>query len=604
MKQKIRRLFTLFLSFVLLMSLMSPAMGMLATAAEQTETEAADLRVGILSDVHLGFVWNESLQTPRFKKALEAFKDMGVDAIIVAGDLQDRSGEDTLEQQKAWMEEFAATWFSVFPANSGVEPVFIYGNHDVDLIAAQYWPQSLGEYTDAFIKEINGYQFVGVNNGKEDLAVVDAYIAQAAEQSQDKPFFYIQHCPLYQSVAYSDYYSSYNLTYRNSGHQNLKDYSNAVAFHGHTHVPLTDERSIWQGDDWSEGKYTAINTATLNYAASYSRVSESNTTVMPMNGSTVSAGQVQHGMYMTVSGSEVSIDRYSFYEDTPVKIGVTWSFDACDEDDRPYTYDDRYAAAVAPVFAEGAAVTVDEVTDDSVTVTFPAASLATDGNGDMIHSYLVEAVDPVTGKLAASNGILSQYHIDNSSRFSDSYTVSVSGLEQGRTYAVNVYAREFFQKKSEPLTVTVTTTGTAQPGQAGDVNGDGAINADDLTLLQAICAGTAENTQWSDVDGNCVTETADLAALENLLAGKKAVSEDPAEDVLGASTVTRHWNFSGSDWDVALQSAVTKDGSGVALKVASTTAAGYPFVEVLFDEPQDWSDMNVLEFDTLFDTFF
>lgn len=602
MKQKIRRLVTLVLSFVMLLSLISPAVGMLVNAAEQTEGQTADLRVGILSDVHLGYHWDKEVQTPRFQKALTVFKDMGVDAIVISGDLQDVDGEGTMDEQKAWMEEFAEVWFTVFPADSGVEPVFIYGNHDVDLIAAKYWPESLGKYTDAFIKEIKGYQFVGVNNGKEDLAIVDEYIAQAAAASEGKPFFYVQHCPLYQSVVQSDYYSAYSQSFRGAGHQNLKNYANAVAFHGHTHVPLTDERSIWQGDDWSDGKYTAINASTLNYAGTYARVSDTNTATMDVNGKEIAHTQTQQGMYMTVSGSQVSIDRYSFYEDTPVKIGATWSFDACDENDRPYTYDGRYAAATAPEFAQGAEITVDNVTDNAVTVSFPAASLATDGNGDMIQSYLAEVVDPVTGKVVASNGVLTEYHIDNSSRFADNYIICVTGLEQGRTYEVNVYAREFFQKKSAPLSVTVTTTGTAQPGQAGDVNGDGAVNADDMTLLQAICAGTAENTQWSDVDGNYITETADLAALENLLAGNKAVSEDPAVDVLGASTYTVNQSFSGSNWNVALQSAVTREGKGVALKVASTTAAGWPFVEVLFDEPQDWSDKNVLEFDTLFDT--
>ena len=65
-KQKIRRLFSLFLSMVMLLTLMCPAMGILVSA-EQPAAEAADLRVGILSDVHLGYHWDKEVQTPRFK---------------------------------------------------------------------------------------------------------------------------------------------------------------------------------------------------------------------------------------------------------------------------------------------------------------------------------------------------------------------------------------------------------------------------------------------------------------------------------------------------------------------------------------------------------
>ena len=53
--------------------------------------------------------------------------------------------------------------------------------------------------------------------------------------------------------------------YLSHGHREVpKMVPGTVYLTGHTHVPLTDERSIWQGDDWSEGKYTAINAATLD----------------------------------------------------------------------------------------------------------------------------------------------------------------------------------------------------------------------------------------------------------------------------------------------------------------------------------------------------
>lgn len=603
MKQKIKRLFALFLSLAMLLPMISLDLGMLVSAEEEAVAETPDLRVGIMSDVHIGFLWDEKIQTIRFKKVLEFYKSMGVDAIIIAGDLQDISGNDTLEEQKAWMEEFAATWFEVFPNNTNdvtgesVEPVFIYGNHDGTLIANKYWPESLGSYTDSFIKEINGYQFVGVNNGKESEAVVDTYINKAASESEDKPFFYIQHCPIFGTVPGSS--SGYGTEYAQAGLANIENHSNAVVFSGHTHYTLTDERSIWQANDWMGGQFTVINTATINYSGLAPVGVGADTVNVAVNGN---HGDTEQAMYMTVTGSKVAIDRYSFAEEDPMKIGQTWSFDACDESDRPYTYDNRYDTMVAPAFADGAAITVNEVKDNSVTVTVPAASLVTaEGVSDMIHSYVVDATDSVTGMVVASGMIATEHHIDSdTSRFSNAYTVSINGLQPGKEYILKAYALEFFQKRSEPLTLSITTTGTAQLGTQGDVNGDSVVNADDLAVLRAIHEGTADDTQWSDVDGNHVKESADITALENILAGKLPVSEDADVDALGNSTYHKFTNAAGSAWSYDIQAAVTNGGSGVALRAASTAAADWPYGFVYFDEPLDWSQANQLSFDTLF----
>ena len=588
---------SLFLAAVMLLSLVVSAVSVPALATEQEQTP--DLRVGILSDVHLGYAPDKEIQTVRFKKALEAFKAMGVDAVIVAGDLQDSYGtsEAEIEEQKYYMEEFASTWFEVFPADSGVEPILIYGNHDEKLVAEKYWPESLGSYTDAFRKEINGYQFVGVHHGEEGLGVVDTYLSEAATASEDKPIFYLQHYPIYQTVPGS----FGNYSYSKNGFENLVNYPNVVAFNGHTHCPLTDERSIWQGEDWQQAQFTVVNTATINYSGLGQSGLGSSATAVAVNETNGWKGLTQHGMYMTVTGSQVSIDRYSFAEESPVKLGQTWSFDACDTNDRPYTYTNRYETAAVPVFGEGAALTVGNITDTTATVVIPAATVpAVEGYSDMIHSYVVEATDPVSGMVLARGVVATEHHIDTESRFASEYTVNLTGLQPGKTYTLNAYALEFFQKRSEPLSVSITTTGTAQPGTQGDVNGDGLVNADDLTLLQAICAGTAEDTQWSDVDGNRVKEKADITALENVLAGKKAVSEDPAVDALGSSIDVSFTNYTGNAWSYGLQTAVTNGGTGVALKAACTEAAFWPYGKVYFDEPLDWSAYNQVCFDSLF----
>ena len=416
-----------------------------------------ELRVGVLSDVHIGF-HSTYQQSERFEKALNFYKNKGVDAIIVAGDLQDHwtTPQYDMADQIGWIEEFTDIWFRVFPDGKNdktgetVVPLLIYGNHDEDLCAEQYWPERFGSYSDAFLTEVKGYQFVGAHYTKEDSAIPLISKAAAQAEKDGKPFFYIQHLPLNGTVLGS---SAGLKDTGNTAFDALEKCSNAVVFTGHTHIPLTDERSIWQASNKKQARFTAINTATINYSwiASY--------TSMSINGI---PDDTQQGMYMVVDGSQITIERYSFYgeENTNgVPIGQVWRFDACDRNDRPYSYDARYELAQAPEFAEDAELEVAYIGPRFVNLLIPAARLTPpEGMSDMIHSYIVEAVDPQTGEVVATGEAATQHHIDtDASRLRGPYFVALEGLEPGKTYILNAYAREFYQKRGEPLTVQITT---------------------------------------------------------------------------------------------------------------------------------------------------
>ena len=115
------------------------------------------LRIGILSDIHVSrSVWGDQ-QHERLEKALLFFKEKGVDGVLIAGDLQENTDFTVASEN---IEEVVDIWFNVFPDNTNdltgehVEPLFIYGNHDIGLVEAEYWPERLGEYEPAWIKEI------------------------------------------------------------------------------------------------------------------------------------------------------------------------------------------------------------------------------------------------------------------------------------------------------------------------------------------------------------------------------------------------------------------------------------------------------------------
>lgn len=422
------------------------------------------LRIGILSDIHVSrSVWGDQ-QHERLEKALLFFKQKGVDGVLIAGDLQENTDFTVASEN---IEEVVDIWFNVFPNNTNdltgehVEPLFIYGNHDIGLVEAEYWPERLGEYEPAWIKEIKGYQFVGAHYTQEWTDTAANLVGKAEALSDDKPFFFVQHQPV------KDTLFGCNEGLLGTGgalYDIIKGFENCVVFSGHTHIPLTDERSIWQTDKKKGCRFTAINCATTNYAYIKNEG-------LDINGD---ADETQQGMYMIVDGSTVTLERYSFFDmelqynadgtnstdaSKATALGAPWVFDATQRKKRPYDYETRYDEACQPVFAEDAVLDVGSVGTTYANVFIPAATVdAPEGFSDIVQSYYLEAVDPETGEVVSTSKVASEYHVDISEgRLGHEVYIGIEGLTPGTTYILKAYARECYQKASEPLTVEITT---------------------------------------------------------------------------------------------------------------------------------------------------
>lgn len=152
--------------------------------AGATFASEARLRIGIVSDVHLGAEGEESA----LENALSHFRAAGVDGVVVPGDIAHHGRLDQLRI-------FARCWYSAFPDGKGsdgrkVEPLFIYGNHDIDgfkcpknearfkdspgrLAAeaigygdnrARFWREVFHEdFAPIWMKNVKGYTFIGAH---------------------------------------------------------------------------------------------------------------------------------------------------------------------------------------------------------------------------------------------------------------------------------------------------------------------------------------------------------------------------------------------------------------------------------------------------------
>ena len=352
----------------------------------------ARLKIGVLSDVHLNKPGDETT----FLKALAYFRDHGADGVLIAGDIADSGRAEQLKR-------CADCWYRTFPDGKApdgrpVEQLFVYGNHDIDgwkwranaerykanpelkktdaigfeKNRARVWEELFHEkFEPIWMKRVKGYAFIGAHWG--DIRIEDFMKAHGKEIDPSLPFFYTQHAhprdTCFGSWAWG----------RDDGRSTraLSPFPNAVAFSGHSHYTLTDERTVWQG------AFTSINTASLKYASTDYALREN----MPGNGHGYRGEKRKHlmphvpmsngrqGMLMSVFGDHIAIERREFVTDK--SLGDDWVMPLPCAESKPFAYAEHAKRRTAPEFADGAQAKATLVKDakkvDLVEITFPAA---------------------------------------------------------------------------------------------------------------------------------------------------------------------------------------------------------------------------------------
>ncbi|MCR5533555.1 MAG: metallophosphoesterase [Bacteroidaceae bacterium] len=348
-----------------------------------------NLVIGIVSDIHIRGI--ESAET--FKHTLEYFRSLKVDGVIIAGDMADWG----LEPQ---LKVVADTWYSVFPNDEGLdgkhtERLFIYGNHDMEAYSwnsvinlvgsetaqeqgigrhpGEVWKKYFGEdYSPIWFKTIKGYHFIGAHWHTDNIPGLEELMRQhASELETEKPFFYIQHPHLKNTCNGPWAWGQDDGTVTKL----MSRYPNAVAFSGHSHSPLTDDRNLWQGT------FTSIGTASLKYQ--YPMPARENTyqddsKLRPVyQMPTLDSSMARQGMIMRVYDSAITLERREFVYDQ--QLDDNWLLPWPISLSEPLSFENRSQKAPIPQFEAGAIAIVTQAMGrdrngtetDQVTVHFP-----------------------------------------------------------------------------------------------------------------------------------------------------------------------------------------------------------------------------------------
>ena len=358
----------------------------------------AKLKVGVVSDIHiLKDNYDAYLEgdTRHFEHALEYFRDRGADAVMICGDMADKGLTDQLML-------VSKAWYKVFPNDKApdgrrVEKLFVYGNHDLEgqnygpfaknlypdpeelkkhfilTDRAAAWENAFHEqYERIYLKEINGYQFVGGqwNSWGGDPKLVEWVKENGAKLNPNLPLLFAQH-PHPANTCYGAWAWG-----RDGGHVSkaFAKFPNLIAFSGHSHYPLTDERSIWQD------AYVSVGAGSLRYPGSPNEYFEARKMPYYSMGRDVVKDAVRDGLFVSVYDDRVVFERRDFTHDS--SLGADWVLPLPNAESKPFAFAARAKKAKLPQFAAGATATAELVkaekkgAKDIVRVTFPSAPAA------------------------------------------------------------------------------------------------------------------------------------------------------------------------------------------------------------------------------------
>lgn len=408
-------------------SLMNPV------APEDNSDFVPVLRFMVASDTHV-LAANDK-QSRRIQKALkmsyaiaeadENYKTL--DGVIFAGDTTD----DGLQSQRC---AFKSAIDSVIKPETQVMPLLAQahdgGTYDYESLDYFKMLHDMDATDNHYV--INGYHFItmsrayvdGVRYADYQREWLKAELDKAVADDPTKPIFFAQHEHVDKTVYGSSDFEGWDDEF-------FKDifmqYPQLVHFSGHSHYPLSDPRSLWQGE------FTAIGTGSLYYVE---LTVEDVRTYHPEN----HKGEAQYWIVEVDANNRVRLIGIDLEEE---KVLVEYILDnPADPANREYTPEKQSARSKAPVFAEDANISA-KTSVGKTSLTFDSAK-SVDGMPVYLYRILVKDAD---GNEVYNDWYLPRYY---SATVDETNTVNIGKLAKGE-YTVTITAETVYGVKSAPV---------------------------------------------------------------------------------------------------------------------------------------------------------
>lgn len=351
-----------------------------------------------------------------YAEGCEGYK--GLDAFAVAGDFTNKGAPEQYEAfNKACRENFRV----------GTQRIVCAGNHEYKMYSkdraegARTFEKYIGSLNNHYV--INGYHFISVSYDDK----VETYLKsgawlkkeldKAVADTGDKPIFVFQHpapfLTIYGSLKWGDPTIS----------AILSAYPQVVDFSGHSHYPVNDPRSIWQGT------FTALGCGTLSYFETELD------TFSNFPWDTEQAAQ----FYIVEADKDGNVRIKAYDLITDRFFDFEYYLTGLAQKNYPYSYQNLKQHDAAPVFENGGNMRVTLNENGESILTF-------DGAKD---SFVTESY-----KLTVSRELKKVFEDNFSGKYmylfeDDKYSVNLGKLESGKEYTVTLYALNAFAKSSK-----------------------------------------------------------------------------------------------------------------------------------------------------------